>query len=109
MNCHHAIAGYGRDLLGERYNYFSLRIQNKLVASITANCFTPPFALHPLYGRLPKRLGNAKCQYLPSLKSSLRIQHSFSLQILVVLSLQLLSLGSTITIGLVAPLLTLCQ
>ena len=40
VNCHHAIAGYGRDLLGERYNYFSLRIQNKLVASITANCFT---------------------------------------------------------------------
>ena len=40
VNCHHAIAGYSRDLLGERYNYFSLRIQNKLVASITASCFT---------------------------------------------------------------------
>ena len=68
VNCHRAIGEYGCDLLGGKI-YLLFFAYSKQIGSFFHRqaLYILAFALHPLYGSLAKRLGNAKYQHLPSL------------------------------------------
>ena len=68
MNCHRVVAGYDLDLLGRKVFLLSFVYSKQSGSFFLRQVFhILVFALRPWYGRLAKRFGNAKYQYLPSL------------------------------------------